>query len=444
MSVSRPPCLSVERLEDRSLPSVSLAFSGGNLTLTGDNTGNNLAVTQSGSAYKVTNNGTSLGSYALTGNLSVTMGNGNDTVALNLTTGLPGGLTVNLGNGNDTLGTAGSTPGAVVRGNAVINTGLGNDTVALINLSFGGQVTTINGSAGGGLDFLDTRNNTFAGTLSVTNFWIVSLGDLPPSGPTRIGGNLVVNNSQKNTDSAGGNTLNVGFADQVNGSVTYLGGPGIDQADVFGSLTTPAQVGGNFTMADPGGANTMGIGLGASSGFAGAVIGGSVSFSSGAGADRFFLDSVSTVGGSVSAYLGDGANQALLGTDGTYTVGGNLWITGGNGADTVTLAAGSSINGNVDLNLGNGNNVAAVNSTVSGARLNFTSGSGADSVTLSGTNGYALNMNMGAGADTVTFADTATSFGSATIDFGVDADTDVLNLPAGYVFTYPFTLRNYP
>src|SRR5205085_2622266 len=123
----------LEPLEDRAQPSVTLSFNGSSLSIYGDNTANKLAVTQSGSAYAVSNNGVNLGSYAVTGNLSITMGTGNDSVALNLTTGLPGGLTVNLGNGTDTFTTAGSSATAVVAGNTTLSTGYGADVLDLWN-----------------------------------------------------------------------------------------------------------------------------------------------------------------------------------------------------------------------------------------------------------------------------------------------------------------------
>ena len=63
-------------------------------------------------------------------------------------------------------------------------------------------------------------------------------------------------------------------------------------------------------------------------------------------------------------------------------------------------------------------------------------------MTINGTNSFALHVNLGAGADTFTYG-AGTTVGSATIDFGVDLDTDVYN-DGGNVVTWPQTLLNYP
>src|SRR5262249_17960206 len=122
MHLKLKPRLSVESLEGRETPSVSLTFSGGTLSIRGDNTPNNLLITQTATGLSVSDNGAPMGTYAAT-NLSITMGNGNDTVTTKFTTGLPGTLSVSLGNGDDTFDTTGTTAGAKIRGNATINTG---------------------------------------------------------------------------------------------------------------------------------------------------------------------------------------------------------------------------------------------------------------------------------------------------------------------------------
>jgi hypothetical protein len=448
--------LRLEALDDRFVPSVvSLSFSGGSLTVRTDNLPNNLAVTQTGPGYKVTDNGASLGSYALTGNLSVTMGNGNDTVALNLTTGLPGGLTVNLGNGTDTFTTAGSSTSAVVGGNTTINTGYGADILDLYNLSYGGQVTNVIGAPTGDRETLDARSTRFAGLLNVSNIWLVGLGDPTTLGPVTAG-QLVVNNSQKNTttnpsDPLSGNFLNIGLGTRIAGNATYVGGPGNDEAGVFGfnnGALTPSVVGGNFTVVGGSGINTVFLGLGDPT-FGPGQVNGGVSFTGGNGADRFFLDTGSSVGGDVALNLGDGANQLFLGTvaaaNGTgFTIGGNFSATMGSGDDLLAMpSAPSSVGGNFYLSVGGGTQSFTWDNNLSvGGRFDYRASFGTNTLNLDSTTfGGPMDVVLGGGDSTVSFGAGATA-GSATIDFGVGFGSKSFSNVTP--ITFPFLLLNYP
>src|SRR5262249_45595919 len=156
--------------------------------------------------------------------------------------------------------TTGTTAGAKIRGNATINTGLGGAPtngfdygalVKLVNLSFAGTVTSITGSPGSSTEFLDTRNQSFAGTLSITNFYGAVLGDNSGTGPT-LANNIYVNNSQKNTETdvsapqGPGNLFNLLGNSKISGSFTYTGGPGRDDVGFLGGAGagSSASVGG--------------------------------------------------------------------------------------------------------------------------------------------------------------------------------------------------------
>jgi hypothetical protein len=77
-----------------------------------------------------------------------------------------------------------------------------------------------------------------------------------------------------------------------------------------------------------------------------------------------------------------------------------------------------------------------------GGNVRYFGGSGADSLTVTGANAFNLTAYLGAGADTFTYAAGA-SVGGATIDFGVDSDTDVFT-DNGVTVTWSQQLVNFP
>src|SRR4051794_35435982 len=100
MNLRRP--LSLEVLDDRIVPA-TLRFVGGSLYVTTDNTAQNLTFTGGAGSIKVTDTGhnnANLGTYALTGNVSVSTGNAADTVTFTITR-LPGDLAIATGSGAD-------------------------------------------------------------------------------------------------------------------------------------------------------------------------------------------------------------------------------------------------------------------------------------------------------------------------------------------------------
>jgi hypothetical protein len=429
---------------------MTLVYSGGNLTLSGvpnaPATGPNsaLAVTRtSGTNYQVTDGTTNLGTYAVTGNVNLSLTRDNTNININLAGGLlPGNLTIDLGLGDTDLTT--TNPVSVFGGGAsrvggtvtvkngsgveVINIGGTQSPLIASPVTIGGGVTTT----------LRNRNDLFGDTLfigpgSTVNGLVNAtqtdnvnvLFDPISTLSGRVGGGIIANNSGSST------ALSVIADGTVNNGITMVGSSNASFGDEFrtGTFGT-GTVNGNVTLSLAGGLNFVNV-------LTGSALSGNLTVTGDTGSTTTATLS-GTVNGSVGMTLGNGDNSVSL----SGAVGGNLSVYAGNGADTVSITG--SIGGNVSANLNNGANVLGLNGAISGARVDYTGGSGADSVSVSGTNSFAMNLNLGAGADTVSFANNATTVGSATIDFGVDFDTDVLDLPVGYVFTYPMVLRNYP
>src|SRR5436309_2673996 len=104
MRLLRRPRLSLERLEARACPSVTLSFVSGTLNVTGVPNGV-LTFTETGtSAFKVTDGTASLGTYLGVSNISVRLSHRPDDLNVQLNAGgLGGNLYMDLGTG-DTVG----------------------------------------------------------------------------------------------------------------------------------------------------------------------------------------------------------------------------------------------------------------------------------------------------------------------------------------------------
>src|SRR5262249_55665747 len=179
----------------------------------GDNTPNNLTLNGAG-AVTVTDNAKNMGTYTVSGNVTVQMGNSADTVALGSTAAvaIPGNLSIDTGNSGDTVSAKGG-----VGGNVTVSTGLGNDTVTLTAFTAGGPIVRIDG--GTGTDSFTTSGATkLAGTTLLLNL----------NSATMAAGfqanNLVVNNFNDT------GTANVALAAgaAVSGNFTYSGGKSSD------------------------------------------------------------------------------------------------------------------------------------------------------------------------------------------------------------------------
>jgi fibronectin-binding autotransporter adhesin len=431
--------LVVEQLEDRTCPSLAVTFLSGNLTVSGAPLGTLTLQETAPNRLQVTDTGVNLGTYAVTGNLTLNLTNhANGNVIINLTPAggtpqsIPGNVSIDLGLGDPTGTRAVRISGGRIGGNLSIQRGSGLEHIDLgQNVGAGpGVPLTIGGSASINLKISPTANlsagdvlivhsaTRIGGNLNTTNVDNIFL--VKPTGGdagSSVGGNLSASNAQENLGAF------VTIDGLVGGNLSVTGSRSDDAITVDPTGTIRGNVSAN-----------LGEGFNSFALLAGATVFGDVNLSAGAEDDTVTLSGA--VGGSVSMNLGDGAN--VLAFNAGATVAGNLGLTAGNGPNDLTTFAGS-VAGNVALNLGNGDNTFTFAGSVGGS-LSYTAGNGNNSVTIGGANGFALTVRLGSGSNTFTYA-AGTTVGSALIDFGVGSHGDAY-IDNGVVVTWPQTIEN--
>jgi hypothetical protein len=224
-----------------------------------------------------------------------------------------------------------------------------------------GRNATFRGGAG--VDVLQLQvgaNTSVGGTLSVVRF-----NEVGTSTGDTIG--------RLSFNAAGEATRNVlSLSDtQVVGSLTYVGGTGIDGVDMSGATT---RVGGNVTVA---------LGTQADGDFS-----------------QFTLWSGSTIGGRVQ-------------------------VTGGS-VSTETVSLHGVVGGSIAINLGGGTNTVTLDGLFNGPTFAYVGGKGVDSVDYSPMDGSArarFTALLADGADRVNFGIPTANPSFAFIDFGAGADT---------------------
>jgi hypothetical protein len=290
-------------------------------------------------------------------------------VAVNFTSATGGSVVVSgTGTGAGKTATA-NFSGAT--GIANVIGGSGNDTFSFgntagshsVNGGLGNNTLVYNGSQG---VTLDLRDHELANASASTDITFHSINTFKVLG---AGSNTVIG------DGTAGNT--------------YYFGNGTNYIDTTGGTTTiHNDMGGNTTA-------VLGSGYGA------------MTVTNTAAAGRLTID-VSSM------------TQALTGTVALGAGGAGPQITNGAG-DTVTWAATSKVTGFV------GNNQATVVTGAGNLNYQITTGSGADSITASGTGNNAINT--GSGNDTVSVGD-----GDNTIIFGAGTDSLTAGNGANSVF----------
>jgi hypothetical protein len=427
-------------------------------------------------------NAKNFGTFAVTGNLTIRMGNASDTVTLDLNSfTLGGNVNINSGNGGDTVNIEDMTVGAAtgaIGGSLAITTGTGADTVQFLAPPFPGNTkptgftvngpTTINtGSASDTVLIEDGSGNSppaipfphqfinFSGPVIISNANTVDIGTGSSSGP-EFHSSVTINNT---ADGAQPNVFNYSFSSVTDGDLTYLGGLGSDTVTLKGIVT------GNVNVNAGNGTNSLIVG--------GVIINGSLTYTGGAGADDFeingtnamavqpvqFFPTPAEIDGNVTVNMGNGNNTYQLAsgngvTTFGYFIGGNLSITGGNGSDPLGTIGGpatapgvsAQINGNIYMNLGNGASSVTLDGSpgagiFNGAKVTYIGGSGADTVQVDGMNTFALSVSMGSGANTFTYG-ASSAVGSAYLDFGLGSAGDVYN-DGGNTITWPQTIVNF-
>jgi hypothetical protein len=418
--------LCLEPLENRACPSVLVTFSGGNLTVTGDNLGDTITakLTATDTVQVTAQSGggpvTNLGTFAVTGTLRINGGNAKDTISLDLNGNtLDGSVYINSGNGGDAINinNSSATPGAV-GGLVSILSGPGGDQVTLDSsfnpLRFGGNVLVNTGLGSNGLAV--DAGASIAGSLIATDTEVVTFGS------SASAGSIVINAAP---GGALANNFTFSPLSTVTSNVSVIGGSGSD------TILMDSTVNGSMQIVFGNGANIVTFGGTGS-------VGGTLTYNGGGGGTFLSMLDGFSASGNVSLSLGNGANGYDLAH--TFTVGGNMTLNGGNGSDMVGDFSGT-VDGNLAVNLGNGTNTFTFVGTVNGTKLTYTGGSGNDTVEVDGTNFFALSVSMGSGSNTFTYG-AATSVGSAYLDFGFGSSGDVYN-DGGNTITWPQTIVNF-
>jgi hypothetical protein len=470
MRKTRTRLLNVLALENRLTPAATVSFTSGSLYITGDNAPNTVLLSGTAGAIKVhvvpgQNVRDSIlgaggnpaafevaqfnkGTYNVTGNIYVTMGNSADFVLVTLDDNgiIPGDLRVYLGNSADDLqiqtrtAPAAGVQNGTIQGRLTSNGGLGADNFFVFDTAIQGLVditgagTGFRPGSGGNLvpgDVFQISNTAIFNTVLTRD--VVTLID-DGFGPNVIQGSLHVT---AQTAQPLGNFQFISTATFPVGAVpgapgTYSGLVALDAASVVtGSLTFSGSsandgayilgtVNGQVTAAMGAGANDFFLGQAAQFPGAFPTIGGGLNVVGGAGVDRVTLETGSTVNGAAQFTLFDGAN--LYDFDGTFTVNGGLTVSGGNSDDNVGNVNGT-VNGNQTWRLGNGNNTLIWNGSGfgSGGRFEYLGGGGVDLLTINGTNAFQLYAYLYGGNDVFTYGAGA-SVASAYIDLGAGSD----------------------
>jgi hypothetical protein len=452
--------LRIDSLEDRLVPA-TVFFSGGSLTVSNPMIGaggtTSLTLTATGAnKIQVMDGTTALGTYAVTGNLTVNGSNAPDSVTVDLAGfSFTGNVTISTGNGNDTIDmTNSSATAASVAGNVTLSSGLGNDSVSVSSasagvLKFGSSVLIQDTQGNDSFTFGNgSASTTLSGNLTVNGPNNVQLGQ---GSNDAVGGNITV------TQGTHGGHLSLEQGLISGTEVLSLGGnfnvfSNNQSADVFlrgevlsGSLNVHlgAGMGPDPAFGQPG--NFFGL---SSSPSTITTINGDLNYSSGSGADSLDLGS-GVVHGNMGITVGDGNVNISLETFTSQTIiNGNLTINAGNGNDLIGPLAGDGgnqalIGGNVSLRLGNGDDTTSFNAGGSvGGTITYLSGNGNDSFNLAGAQAYNVNVTFGNGNDTFTLNNAAAVL-TGRVDGGGQTTADVFNPVAGTIAS-PFLLINFP
>ncbi len=418
MKRQRRQLLDLEHLESRWVPA-NIKFLGGTLSITpsAGESALNLVVKQSATtanSMTVTDFGKAQGVFNSVRNVSITGGNGADSIAFDVNGNTyTGNLTITSSNGpafgsafdDVEIGNSSTTAGGI-GGNVTILLGNG-DGLAFVGAA--GQ-TTIGGSVL--LSNPSSRGAAFIGNNPA------DIGDLFPGGPsgiTRIGrdltitGFILVDLGDDLSDTVGGNLTvtnsSPAISTQVNlnDNLTIGRNVNISQANgddlvALGQITingtTSVYLGNGFDEVDLGIPSSV---LGTS-----AVFNGNVSVNTGSGDDTIDMGPLVTIAGNLKINSGSGDNDIAVVPfpGGTITVFGNVSITAGNGDNFIGVSA--TIFGNLNTNLGNGDNFV-ITDTPPGGTVNLTTGNGNNLIVLVPTvaSSWLVNFNFGTGSDSL-------------------------------------------
>ncbi len=460
----------IETLEDRLVLAgqVTSLYSNGALTITGSGAVDNLVLTFTATntvtiSGLTTISGAGAGPFVVTGDLSVSMGNGNDTVSI-VGGGFSldsGNVAIDLGSADDTLTTSGNFS---FTGNVSITGGTGVDSITVgaaasaisifdLNIDAGTDLTATNqaktivlnsvtahnvtlATGGTGVQAVtlgSTTANSFTGNVKISQNGIGATSHTTAitNSPITVGGNLSITNANAATNVVSLTTTNVaGTTSIVNGNATTT----LNSVTFTGAQT----LGGSVTVKN-GSANTTNTITATGTTFNGR----NSSFTNGSAVTsntiNLGLTTASTFAGFVAAANGASTGLNLIEVQqGTFSIGGTL--VNGTAGTTNTITVGSA--GAVGVTAGNlvitngvattSNNVNINQLTTAGAKLGDVTinnaGTAATNVLLGATtaNTFAGNLTVRNQATTGT---RTTSINRTTVNGGVGAY--IYNVGAG-------------
>lgn len=426
-SPSRPARarLGLTNLETRDTPA-TVIYSSGVLTISNlrgaTTTTPFVTITETAPGVVQVQDAVTEGSYKVGNGIRVNGTNFGDTITLNLLAGglLPGPVRIYAANGNDTVNINNNAGGAGrIGGLLLIDMSNGNDSVTIgtgAQVKVSGQVEFAGGAGNDTVTVGEFVSGSYLYAHRVNNLTLGAGGST-----TTVNGYLDIDNIN---DFGVPNVFTLDATAQVAGSFEYTGGSGSDNVTINGFI---GNVPGQFAVVSTfEGNSTMAFGPVAQIGAAGALT--NFTFNGNSNAN-FGTDSISIAAGAVFANnltvnMNEGDNDYNLVN--LFTVGGNLTINGGS-ANEDFGDVNATVNGNGVFNLGSGNDTITLPTTASFANLTVNAGDGDDEVTLDGDAGATAVFNLGAGADFFFAVAPGTStYGAATIDFGVDLDIDTV------------------
>lgn len=363
----------IESLEERLVlaSQVMTVYSNGNLTLSGSGDADNVIVSITGTnTVTLTTGGTTpftgagAGPFVVTGNLTISLGNGDDILLLQVDgvdgNGIldSGDISIDLGAGNDTLTTGDDL---TFTGNASILGGTGNDTISLgsATASVGVYKLTIDGGTDTGV-IGNVKQVFLNGVTSGSDVSVKNSGTLPQNvitgntAPNSIGGNLTIVQSSANI---GGYTTSL-LDTSVAGSLSVTNGNTTSLSSLFvTSLTVPVTIGGPATLTS---GNAAGNNLTLSG------VAGSLTFNKNLTVKNG--NSTGTNNLNVFDVIGNGSSTSFTNGNGASNTINISGLTGGQFSGSVTATNGTSTGANI-VNAGHlfaGKGLTVTNGTSTG------------------------------------------------------------------------------
>jgi hypothetical protein len=459
----------LELLESRLTPSgnVTATLSQGTLGITGDFQANGITISQPAanqititpdSTTTVNGKAAALTVKGVTGSVVMSLGAGDDSVTLDLSSGnidIAGSLVINGTGGNKTINTitGGTKNDLNVGGNLTNLFGNGTENVTLDQFQVRGNMT------------IDHANGTSFVTLGVD---AANLGTLF----NNVGGNLNVNNVTSSGVAASG--FDIDRLEETNVGGNVINNLGNDDASLgfagwttLGSLSSnPVAIGGSVLMSANNGNLSGGDFFCDGFEVGEALVKGAVAINMGSGAG-----STATFGGVGPAADTSAASVTITGSGagdgafvGTSSIKNNLKVSlSGSGANTIDLE-GVAVGGSTSLTSSTGSTAVTIDGGTSaiatmhaspagstfGGAVAISTGAGDDSLSInSGVSGLttaferSVATSLGAGNDTLTLAETGgvEFFGTATFNGGTGTNTATVN--AGNLPNHQPTLVNF-